>query len=106
MPTLHSFAPLPPACLPFPVPPNPNTTPLTREDGRGVVPRVVGAEPPPGELLLEDEVARPGVGLEVEPAPRAEGVGAAQQEARVVVQPREDARIVVAVGLRKRNAQC
>ena len=26
VPTLHSFAPLPPACLPFPVPPNPNTT--------------------------------------------------------------------------------
>ena len=67
------------------------------------MPRVVGAEPPPGELLLEDEVARPGVGLEVEPAPRAEGVGAAQQEARVVVQPREDARIVVAVGLRTKE---
>ena len=100
MPTLHSFAPLPPASLSLC---HLILIPLTREDGRGVVARVVGAEPPPGELFLEDEVARPGVGLEVEPAPRAEGVGAAQQEARVVVQPREDARIVVAVGLRKKN---
>ena len=49
------------------------------------MPRVVGAESPARELLLEDEVARPGVGLEVEPAPRAEGVGAAQNEARIVV---------------------
>ena len=77
---------------------------LTREDGRGVVPRVEGAESAPRELLLEHEVARPGVGLEVEAAPRAEGVGAAQDEARVVVQAGEDAREVVAVGLRKKRS--
>ena len=63
------------------------------------MPRVVRAKSPAGELLLEDEVARPRVGLEVEPAPRAEGVGAAQEEARVVVQAGEDARVVVAVRL-------
>ena len=69
------------------------------------MPRVVRTESPAGELLLEDEVARPGVGLEVEPAPRVEGVGAAQEEARVVVQAGEYARIVVAIGLgnRERN---
>ena len=99
VPTLHSFAPLPPALLSLSY-----LIPLTREDGRGVVPRVVRAEAPAGELLLEDEVAGPGIGLEVESAPRAEGVGAAQEEARVVVQAGEDAREVVAVRLRKKRS--
>ena len=69
------------------------------------MPRVERAEAPAGELLLEDEVAGPGIGLEVEPAPRAEGVGAAQEEARVVVQAGEDARVVVAVRLGKKKGR-
>ncbi len=62
--------------------------------------RIVGAESLPRELPLEHDVPRPGVGLEVEPAPGVEGVGAAEQEAGVVVQSGEHARVVVAVGLK------
>lgn len=65
--------------------------------------RVVWAEPPSRELFFEDEVPRPRICLEVEPAFRVVGVGAAQDETGVVVQAREDARVVVAVGLRKKK---